>query len=79
MVDDDDVAGDAQFRRVLRPQGPPSRKLERADVDLRIERPDLGRGTYTVIRKGEAIPAKLADYPRAPLDAAQADDGVDES
>ncbi len=61
-------AGDFEFRRVLRPQSPPSRPVEHAAVDLRIDRPDLGPGAYTVVRKGDVIPAALANSRRAPLD-----------
>ena len=69
-VDEPD-AGDVEFHRTLRPQGPPTRPVQRASVDLRIDRPELGRGAYTVIREGDVVPASRADRAR-PLNGSQA-------
>ncbi|MEV4820253.1 hypothetical protein [Micromonospora sp. NPDC049274] len=46
-------------------------ELETVDEDTQIMRPDLDRdldtkGTYTLIRAGEQVPAELADFPRQP-------------
>lgn len=37
-----------------------------AEVDLLIERPDLGDGCYTVVAKGSRIPPHLARLPSTP-------------
>jgi hypothetical protein len=39
---------------------------ERAEVDLLIERADLGPGATTLVVKGDPIPPELAALPRRP-------------
>lgn len=43
---------------------------EVAEVDLRIERPDLGIGCHTFVAAGHEIPHGLADLPRHPVQPA---------
>lgn len=49
----------------------PQDEPEVAEFDLYIEREDLGRGSFTLISKGDPIPAGLASLPRRPVRAAQ--------
>jgi hypothetical protein len=49
----------------------PEEHLDVVDVDTHVLRPDLDRdlgakGTYTLIRAGDTVPAKLAQFPRRP-------------
>jgi hypothetical protein len=39
---------------------------ETADVDLLIERADLGPGACTLVAAGDPVPAHLAGLPRRP-------------
>ena len=39
-----------------------------AEVDLLIEREDLGPGCSTLVAAGDTIPAELVDLPRKPRD-----------
>jgi hypothetical protein len=39
-----------------------------AEVDLLVEREDLGPGCATLISAGDTIPAELVDLPRKPRD-----------
>jgi hypothetical protein len=39
---------------------------ERAEVDVLIEREDLGPGATTLVAAGDVIPPELADLPRRP-------------
>jgi hypothetical protein len=41
---------------------------ERAEVDVLIERTDLGPGATTLVAKGDPIPPELAALPRRPRD-----------
>ncbi len=47
------------------PAGSPP-EMERAEVDLLIDRADLGPGSATLIAAGDPIPAELAGLPRRP-------------
>jgi hypothetical protein len=62
-------AEDAAEAEYIVPDRPPKPKPERATEDVLIERPDLGRGAHTLVRKGDPIPVNLTDRPRRPVGA----------
>ncbi len=49
--------------------------VEVAEVDVLIERPDLGPGAHTLIVAGQPIPAELARLPRIPREQGPGGDG----
>lgn len=51
------------------PVGPVAVAAELADVNLLIERADLGPGAYTQVHAGQPIPAGLVGLPRRPATA----------
>lgn len=58
-------AGEEPPIRQTGPAGPDDNPVH-AEVDLLIERADLGAGCYTVIAAGSRIPPHLARLPWAP-------------
>ena len=49
------------------PAGPKPAPPETVKADTVIERPDLGAGFTTIVRKGDAIPPGLDKLPRRPV------------
>lgn len=49
-----------------RPSAGPAAAVEVAADDVLIDRPDLGPGVTTFVRKGDKIRGKLTGYPRRP-------------
>jgi hypothetical protein len=48
------------------PKTAPAGAPETAEVDLLIERPDLGPGAHTLVAAGDPVPPGLAGLPRRP-------------